>query len=164
MNLYAPDESHPSPYGSYLAACTFYASLYKESPINGDFPVQIEGAIAENIQKSAAEYVLTYYPKYHLDTIQLASEAILKIDFSIREEWLGITLYNSSPVADQYFWDFGNGKTSNQRNPKHYYAAPGNYSVTLHVRKGCNWFALKKTVSVSNKVKHANRSKTSGKH
>ena len=126
--------------------------------------MQIEATIAENIQKSAAEYVLTYYPKYHLDTIQLSSEASLKIDFSIREEWLGITLYNSSPVADQYFWDFGNGKTSNQRNPKHYYAAPGNYSVTLHVRKGCNWFALKKTVSVSNKVKHANRSKTSGKH
>ena len=164
LNLYAPDESHPSPYGSYLAACAFYASLYKESPINGDFPVQIEGAIAENIQKSAAEYVLTYYPKYNLDTIQISSEEGTKIDFSIREEWLGITIYNSSPVADQYFWDFGNGKTSNQRNPKHYYAAPGKYSVTLHVRKGCNWYTLKKTVSVSNKVKHANRSKTSGKH
>ena len=164
LNLYAPDESHPSPYGSYLAACAFYASLYKESPINGDFPVQIEGAIAENIQKSAAEYVLTYYPKYNLDTIQISSEEGTKIDFSIREEWLGITIYNSSPVADQYFWDFGNGKTSNQRNPKHYYAAPGKYSVTLHVRKGCNWYTLKKTVSVSNKVKHANRSNKSVKN
>jgi len=165
LNLYAPDESHPSPYGSYLAACTFYSSLYKESPINGEFPVQIEATIAENIQKSAAEYVLTYYPKYNLDTIQLSSEVVgTKIDFSIREEWLGITLYNSSPIADQYFWDFGNGKTSNQRNPKHYYASPGKYFVTLHLRKGCNWYALKKMVSVSNKVKHANRSKTSGKN
>ena len=27
LNLYAPDESHPSPYGIYLAGCTFYASL-----------------------------------------------------------------------------------------------------------------------------------------
>jgi PKD repeat protein len=33
-------------------------------------------------------------------------------------------------------WDFGDGKTSNEINPTHTYAEPGNYSVTLTVTNG----------------------------
>lgn len=32
LNLHDKDLSHPSPAGSYLAACTFYATLFGESP------------------------------------------------------------------------------------------------------------------------------------
>jgi hypothetical protein len=32
-NLYDKDQSHPSPAGSYLAACVFLAVLFRESPI-----------------------------------------------------------------------------------------------------------------------------------
>jgi PKD repeat protein len=32
-----------------------------------------------------------------------------------------------------YFWDFGDGKTSNAQNPQHNYSEPGYYSVTLIV-------------------------------
>ena len=31
--LYEPDESHPNPTGSYLAACVFYATLFDKSPL-----------------------------------------------------------------------------------------------------------------------------------
>ena len=31
INLYAPDESHPSVEGTYLAACVFYSTLFHES-------------------------------------------------------------------------------------------------------------------------------------
>jgi hypothetical protein len=87
-----------------------------------------------------------------------------KLAFTIQEKWLSIKISGTSPFADQYFWDFGNGKTSEKRNPKYYYASPGSYSVTLHIRKGCNWYTLKKNVNVSNKVKHANRSNKSVKN
>jgi len=33
-------------------------------------------------------------------------------------------------------WDFGDGNTSNQQDPSHLYAAPGNYTVTLIVFSG----------------------------
>lgn len=33
FNLYNPDQSHPSPIGSYLAACVFYKTFYKGSLI-----------------------------------------------------------------------------------------------------------------------------------
>jgi len=32
VGLYYEDGSHPSPNGSYLAACVFFATLYGESP------------------------------------------------------------------------------------------------------------------------------------
>ncbi|MBW3621970.1 MAG: SGNH/GDSL hydrolase family protein [Armatimonadetes bacterium] len=32
LTLHDPDQSHPNPAGSYLAACVFYATLFGESP------------------------------------------------------------------------------------------------------------------------------------
>ncbi|MDZ7963802.1 MAG: SGNH/GDSL hydrolase family protein [Nostoc sp. DedSLP03] len=33
LNLYSSDRSHPSPIGSYVAACVFYTTLYGNSPV-----------------------------------------------------------------------------------------------------------------------------------
>ncbi|OKH56108.1 hypothetical protein NIES2130_25615 [Scytonema sp. HK-05] len=33
LDLYYPDQSHPSPIGSYVAACVFYATFYQKSPV-----------------------------------------------------------------------------------------------------------------------------------
>lgn len=33
LNLYYLDQSHPSPIGSYVAACVFYAKFYQKSPV-----------------------------------------------------------------------------------------------------------------------------------
>ncbi len=42
--------------------------------------------------------------------------------------------------ATQWNWDFGDGNTSTQTNPAHYYASEGNYTVTLIVSNeyGCS--------------------------
>jgi hypothetical protein len=159
LNLYAPDNAHPSPYGSYIAACTFYTAVYKESPLGGTFPKKVEQPFAEHIQKTAANYVMTYYRKYYLDTLQVAEKEDLSLDFSIREKWLSISIYNRSAKADQYRWDFGDGKTSTKRHPKHYYAKAGKYTVTLYVKKECHWYKLKQSVKVSDKEKYANHTK-----
>jgi hypothetical protein len=42
VELYDEDGSHPSPAGSYLAACTFYSTIFGESPIG--LPHEIHGA------------------------------------------------------------------------------------------------------------------------
>lgn len=156
LNLYAPDNAHPSPYGSYLAACTFFTSVYKESPFGGIYPKKVEQPYAEQIQKTAADYVLTYFPKYNLDTLQIAAKEALSIDFNMREKWLSISIYNKSEKTDELRWDFGDGKTSARRNPKHYYAKAGKYTVTLYLKKGCHWYKLQKSVRVSDRDKYAN--------
>ncbi len=42
-----------------------------------------------------------------------------------------ISFRNSSSNAVSYFWDFGDGTTSTEMNPKHTYLATGNFSVKL---------------------------------
>ncbi len=43
---------------------------------------------------------------------------------------------NNSQNGDEYFWDFGDGSTSTDFEPNHYYASPGTYDVMLVVVDG----------------------------
>jgi PKD repeat protein len=40
---------------------------------------------------------------------------------------------NTAAQGASWAWDFGDGATSDQKNPSHEYAGPGRYSVTLTV-------------------------------
>jgi hypothetical protein len=55
--LYNPDASHPSPTGTYLAACVFYATLTGSSPVGLDGPGAMESEIALELQEAAATTV-----------------------------------------------------------------------------------------------------------
>lgn len=56
--LYA-DNIHPNPTGTYLAACVFYTTLF-QSPCSGAaVPRQVNQSIAESLQKTADDVVLT---------------------------------------------------------------------------------------------------------
>jgi PKD repeat protein len=44
---------------------------------------------------------------------------------------------NSTPTPTAWFWDFGDGNSSNQQNPQHTYAANGSYTVKLIVTTDC---------------------------
>ena len=154
--LYAEDKAHPNTYGSYIAACTFYSCIYKESPLNGQSPKKIETIHALNIQQTAADYVFQNLDYYNLDTIQVPKDQKPpKIDFTITEKWLSITLANKTKGGAKYYWDFGDGNISTKKNPKHYYAKNGKYTVILYVLSDCNWFKLEKTVKVSKNQKDA---------
>jgi cyclophilin family peptidyl-prolyl cis-trans isomerase len=47
-----------------------------------------------------------------------------------------VAFTNQSLKADSYAWDFGDGATSTEANPKHLYKQSGNYSVTLTAKQG----------------------------
>jgi hypothetical protein len=49
---------------------------------------------------------------------------------------LKITFNNKVPIAESYFWDFGDGSTSTETNPEHVYTEAGTYSVRLKADYG----------------------------
>ncbi|MEW4924709.1 PKD domain-containing protein [Algibacter sp. 2305UL17-15] len=44
---------------------------------------------------------------------------------------------NNCAVNDGYFWDFGDGTTSNDRNPTHTYTTTGTFTVSLYAENSC---------------------------
>ena len=63
LNLYVADKRHPSLAGTYLAACTVYASLYKRSPVGLSYTAGLDPAIALHLQTVAWETVQDYYQR-----------------------------------------------------------------------------------------------------
>jgi hypothetical protein len=63
LNLYAPDKRHPSPAGTYLAACTTFAALTGRSPVGNPYLAGIDEPTAHLLQTVAWETVQDYYGK-----------------------------------------------------------------------------------------------------
>jgi arabinogalactan endo-1,4-beta-galactosidase len=66
--LHRPDESHPNPTGTYLAACVFYATLFDKSPVG------LPGTIKHG------DKVLADIPDYQAKRLQEISWAAVKSD------------------------------------------------------------------------------------
>lgn len=158
-NLYQTDNQHPNPNGSYLAACTFYATIFKETPVGATCPKSVLPENATNIQKTAEKIVLNNLSLYRLDKEQhpvVYPEPIL--DFENHVNWLSVTIDNQTIYGTgSYIWDFGDGKTSKKNEPVYYYAKSGTYTITLTAKKGCHYYKMKKKVTVSNKLKNAEK-------
>ena len=53
IELWAPDEAHPSLMGSYLTACTFYGVFFEESPVGLSYTAGLAPEDAEFLQNAA---------------------------------------------------------------------------------------------------------------
>jgi uncharacterized protein DUF4886 len=56
--LWLDDGSHPTPEGTYLAACVFYATIFRQSPLGLDYHADLPGDKAATLQAIAAKVVL----------------------------------------------------------------------------------------------------------
>lgn len=56
---------------------------------------------------------------------------------------------NGSVNAETYEWDFGDGSTSSEANPRHVYSHSGNYAVVLKAVKGKKSIVYKQMVQVT---------------
>ncbi|MGJ8661095.1 MAG: PKD domain-containing protein, partial [Bacteroidota bacterium] len=60
-----------------------------------------------------------------------------------------VTFTNTTtPVADSYNWNFGDGNTSALENPTHTYTTSGNYQVCMTITDTCGTDSLCSTISV----------------
>lgn len=61
ISLRIADRRHPTLAGSYLAACTFYAALFGESPVGNSYTAGLDEDTAATLQQIAWETVTNYY-------------------------------------------------------------------------------------------------------
>jgi len=63
LELYQLDKRHPSLAGTYLAACTTYAAIYKKSPVGNAYTAGLDPALATFLQTTAQETVQAYFSR-----------------------------------------------------------------------------------------------------
>ena len=125
IDLYSPDHSHPSIYGSYLAACTFYSTIFKKSSVGCSYkPSAISNSEALFLQQVASSTVL--------DSMSVWNIFQAKFDYIINGKT--IEFINKSSNYEACTWDFGDGSQSNDINPVHTYQQNGLYDVVLTVQ------------------------------
>lgn len=134
INLYNPDGSHPSLEGTYLAACTFYASLFQESPVGSVYYGGLSAVTAGILQQAAVTVVLDSLDHFQLRPLDEPTQAY----FSVIQNDETIQLMNESSRATSYEWNFGDGQTSNSEQVQHTFSANGNYTVQLIASSSCN--------------------------
>lgn len=66
MNLWQNDGTHPNESGTYLAACVFYAALYRQSPEGLSYRGNLSADEAKILQKIAADTVLKEPGRWNL--------------------------------------------------------------------------------------------------
>ena len=130
INLYTSDNSHPSIYGSYLAACTFYSTIFKKSSVGCNFkPSSISQSEALFLQQVASSTVL--------DSMFVWN--IFQAQFDFNQNGNVFDFLNKSSNFENCIWDFGDGNQSTDFNPTHTYLQNGVYDVilTIQTNLGC---------------------------
>ena len=163
IGLYTEDDQHPTIYGSFLAACSFYSAIFKSSPIEGYVPPNVDLKNAETIQRSAFQVVTSGLDSYKLrnNTLEVDYERTKNNDYFAYCK----AFY---PNAESIHWDFGDGTTSEERNVVHKYKKPGTYLVKLVVHDKCGLREIYRKVyfkesKAPQKKKSSKPKKTGGK-
>ena len=142
INLYTSDNSHPSIYGSYLTACTFYSTIYKKPSLGSTYiPVGIDSLTAIFLQNVASKTVL--------DSVNVWN--IFNSDFSSNIFVDSVSFVNMSSNYENVLWNFGDGNTSIDDNPHNIYANDGFFDIKLTAitNSGCLTDTITKSIFVT---------------
>lgn len=127
IELYDPDESHPSLAGSYAAACSFYSVIFKKDPTQITYNPGLSTPVAASIKLAAKGEVFDSLAKWNFYATLPEANFTWQIGSGSNE----VGFVNTSTHADSILWAFGDGTFSNVKYPVHNYPANGTYTATL---------------------------------
>jgi len=145
IQLYSGDGSHPSVAGTYLAACTFYASLFRKSPVGATYLSTLDASTAGILQNAAALSVLDSLDFWHLRS----NEEVAIANFESVTNNLTVDFANTSWRYTESYWTFGDGTNSVDTNPQHTYASTGTYTVSLIASNECGEDTIQYLIDVN---------------
>lgn len=109
INLFTEDNSHPSPQGTYLAACVFYASIFKTSPEGATFTYGLSIEEANILQRVAAIVVLKNMDVWRLDLKPVCGESVTRkrsvVSFSTIATG-GKLMFNQNIISDYTIYSY----------------------------------------------------------
>lgn len=143
FDLYQADESHPSVWGTYLAACTFYNILFQKSPVGSTYYSTLPVADAQLIQQVTASDVADSLITW------CGNGNIPFAGFNFIQTGNTVQFNNSSLNGMAFEWNFGNGITDTSANPVYTYNQNGAYMVTLTVTNKCKSNVTTDTLTVT---------------
>lgn len=124
INLYDADGSHPSPAGTYLAACVFYCTLFQESCVGATFNGSIDAGTAAILRGIASATVLDEPLTWNLDAPN-GTSALL--DGAIQgPDWLTL-IHNGEGT---HLWTCTNGESFTTATVTFTFPASDTYFVT----------------------------------
>ncbi len=141
--LHSEDDSHPNYSGSYLTACVFHSILWNESSIGLTFIGSLSSSLATYLQNAADSTVFHSYSNWSLDNVTA------NFSFNTFADSVQFTNLSQNLSPATYFWDFGDGNTSNAENPSHIYASSQIYTVSLIVEHCSKNDTIIKTVTIN---------------
>lgn len=144
MELYSSDESHPSATGTYAAACCFYSAIFQKDPtlITDDYGITAQDAAA--IRQITKEIVFDSLSNWFIGTYNPVAAFDVEVPGSLEAHFT-----NLSQNASTWMWDFGDGYTSSEENPVHFYDTAGTYLITLIARHCESFDTLQQSVEVN---------------
>jgi len=132
LELYSPDESHPSVAGTYVAACTFYAAIWRKSPVGSSFTSTLSASDAQAIQLLAERVVLD-----SLSTWRIGNNDVTA-DFSINSlSGSSFQFISNVTNADSISWNFGDGNSGVDSVASHTYVGTGTFQVQMIASNSC---------------------------
>lgn len=133
VELYAGDGSHPSYAGSYLAASTFYATLFRKPLTGTTYSGNLADSTAAQIHQMVDLVVLDSMDNWYIGTYDVQA------DFNITINKDTASFSNISSHAIAYQWDFGDGSpVDTAQSPVHTYTTSGTYTVQLIATDSCS--------------------------
>jgi len=144
--LHSGDDSHPNYMGSYLAACVFHATFWKESPVGNLFTGTLDESVASYLQGAADTTVFHSYHDWNLNANQVQAE----FSFGILNYVVHFNNLSICPPLSTYYWDFGDGSYSEEGSPMHSYDEDQDYTVTLRTKHCSSMDSISKTISIHN--------------
>lgn len=144
IDVYSPDNSHPSLAGSYAAACAFYVLFFHRDPDSIAFSATLPEATARTIRSAVRSVVFDSLAAWQRPEPQVSVAATMPDDST--------ALFTASVQhADSLVWHFGDGSdttaAASLTSILHRYSEPGTYDVTIVARRHC--LAATDTTSVT---------------
>ena len=144
INLYDPDNQHPSLNGSYLSACTFYASIFGESPYLNESKNDVDASARQIIELTSSQVVLNRLNEWRF----IPKGNPLETGFDLYQNDRVVELKSSAKNSDWLEWNFGDGHLSTDANAIHTYQKAGTYTVTQKISNNCKTISLEKQIVV----------------